>query len=291
LLLAILLLAFALRMYKASITLMWGDEGFSVYSASRDLYAITFEGKAVDPHPPLYYYLFHFWLPLAGTSELSIRFFSIFFGTATVAQMYMLGKRLFDARIGVIAAALLAIAPFAVHYSQEVRMYALVMFLSALALYAFVRWVDRPLSRPTLGKGGLDFFLSMLLAQYSLYQSAFLFVAQGVFLLPLLRSRYRFVMQWLGVSLAIILLFVPWLLAHSSSAFADVKDVAGDTKPMDLPMFLLRGFAAISVGPTIPLTPAFAFAELILAIILAGIAVVIIKREATRAIGCSRPIL
>src|SRR5574341_1942537 len=77
LLIVIILLAFALRMYKASTTPMWGDEGFSVYSASRDLYAITFEGKDVDPHPPLYYYLFHFWLPLAGTSELSIRFFSI----------------------------------------------------------------------------------------------------------------------------------------------------------------------------------------------------------------------
>lgn len=310
---AIILFAFALRMYRASTTLMWGDEGFSVYSASRDLYAITFEGKDIDPHPPLFYYLFHFWLPLAGTSELSIRFFSIFFGTATVALTYTLGKRLFDARIAAIAAALLAIAPFAVQYSQEVRMYALVMFLGALTLYVFVRWLNgmslrgaaKPrrsnlptsigrLLRPfgarnpgTARQGRCDmtpvaFFLAMLLTQYSLYQSAFLFVAQGVFLVPFLRSRFRFFLQWLAVAIAIILLFIPWLLAHSSSAFVDIKDVAGDTKPMDLPTFLMRGFAAIAVGPTIPLNIAFTLSELVLAIILVGLAIALVKRVATR---------
>lgn len=146
-LLVILLLAFALRMFHASTTRMWGDEGFSVFSASRDLYAITFEGKDVDPHPPLYYYLFHFWLTLAGTSKLSIRFFSIFFGTATVALIYMLGKEMFNRRVGAISAALLALTPFAVHYSQEVRMYALVMFLGAVTLYVFARWTLPPLSK------------------------------------------------------------------------------------------------------------------------------------------------
>jgi mannosyltransferase len=283
-LITIILVAFTLRMYKASTTLMWGDEGFSVYSASRDLYAITFEGKDVDPHPPLYYYLFHFWLTLAGTSELSIRFFSIFFGTATVAFIYILGKRLFDARVGLISAALYAIAPFAVHYAQEVRMYALVMFLGTLTMYVFVRWLGEARSVTSAGqaRSALAFFLSMLLTQYTLYQSAFLFVAQGIFLLPYLKSRFHFVLRWLAVSIAIVLLFIPWLLAHSSSAFVDVKDVAGDTKPMDLPTFLLRGFAAISVGPTIPLSTAFTLSELVLAITLVGIAIALVARAVTR---------
>jgi mannosyltransferase len=69
LLLAILLSAFAIRMYHAASLGMWGDEGFSVYSANHDLATITFEGKQLDPHPPLYYYLLHFWLLICGYSE------------------------------------------------------------------------------------------------------------------------------------------------------------------------------------------------------------------------------
>lgn len=313
-LLFVLFLAFALRLYQASTTLMWGDEGFSVFSASRDLYAITFEGKDVDPHPPLYYYLFHFWLVLSGTSKLSIRFFSIFFGVATVAMVYTLARKFFTARVGAVAAALFAIAPFAVQYSQEVRMYALVMFLGAVTTYVFARWSFPRLSktvdsRPRSGaerggQGGNKFFLSMLLTQYALYQSAFLFVAQGIFLLPFVirnpfsakhirsetaqvhRKRVSpalaFFLKWLGISILIVLLFLPWLALHSTSAFTDIKDVAGEGKPMPLTEFLVRGFAAIAIGPTIPFATALALAEIFLAIILLGIALMLAMKIATR---------
>jgi mannosyltransferase len=279
----ILFLAFALRMYHASTTLMWGDEGFSVYSASRDLYAITFEGKDVDPHPPLYYYLFHFWLPLAGASKLAIRFFSIFFGTATVAMVYTLGRKFFTRRVGSAAAALFAIAPFAVEYSQEVRMYALVMFLGAVTTYIFVKWFDST-NPPRKGNKalGLAFFFAMFLTQYSLYQSAFLFVAQGIFLLPFLKTRFRFFLQWLAASVLIVLLFIPWLTLHSSSAFVDIKDVAGNSKPMSLLEFLSRGFAGIAVGLRVPLNLAFTLSEIVLVILIAGIALALITRKATQ---------
>ncbi|HEX7586752.1 MAG TPA: glycosyltransferase family 39 protein, partial [Anaerolineae bacterium] len=138
-LLALVLLAFALRMVQIGQLRMWGDEGFSVYSANRDLVAISFESKDVDPHPPLYYYLLHFYLPIAGFSEFSIRFLSVFFGTATVALIYAIGKRMFDLRVGLLATAIAALAPFGVQYSQEVRMYALVMFLGAIALWFFLQ--------------------------------------------------------------------------------------------------------------------------------------------------------
>jgi len=283
---------------------MWGDEGFSVYSANRDLYAITFEGKEIDPHPPLYYYLFHFWLPRAGFSELSLRFFSVLFGTATIALIYAIGKRMFDARVGALAAALAALAPFAVHYSQEVRMYALVMFLGAVALWFFARLVITSEAKQSPGNLGiassppstplrsaqdaprndkglwLGFFAAMLLTQYALYQAAFIFVAQGVFLLPLLKRRFAFVLRWFAVSCAVVALFLPWLLTHSGSAFADVKDVAGDTLPMNLPTFLARGFAAIAVGTTIPWSNAFALAALFAGVIVVGLAIALVTRQA-----------
>ena len=120
----------------------------------------------------------------------------------------------------------------------------------------------------------------MLLTQYSLYQSAFLFVAQGIFLLPFLKRRFGFILRWLAVSLAIVALFLPWLLTHSGSALTDVQDVAGDTVPMSLPEFLSRGFAAIAVGPTIPLSNALNLAALVAAVIVIGLVIALITRAA-----------
>jgi 4-amino-4-deoxy-L-arabinose transferase-like glycosyltransferase len=284
----ILLFAFALRMYHASTTLMWGDEGFSVYSVSRDLYAITFEGKDVDPHPPLFYYLLHFWIPLTGASELAIRFFSINFGTATVAMAWTLGRRLYSSQVGVVAAGLVALAPFAVQYSQEVRMYSLVMFLGALTTYLFLQWADHassPANSPPAKRSkwfGISFFFSMLLAQYSLYQSAFLLVAQGVYVLPFLKTKFGFIAKWLVSSLAIVVLFLPWLVLHSSSGLADVKDVAGDTKPFGVMEFLTRGFSAIAIGPTIPLARAYTISEILFALVVLGLGFAISLRIASR---------
>ncbi len=281
-LLAIVLLAFALRMVQIGQLRMWGDEGFSIYSANRDLISISFASKDVDPHPPLYYYLLHFYLPLAGFSELSIRFFSVFFGTATVALIFAIGKRMFDARVGILAAALAAIAPFAVQYSQEVRMYALVMFLGALTLWFFVQLVESNLQSPTSNlQPWLGFFISMLLTQYSLYQSAFLFVAQGIFLLPFVKRRFALVARWLAVSIGVVILFLPWLITHSGSALTDIQDVAGDTAPMNLVTFLERGFAAIAVGPTIPFSTAFTLAALVAGVIAHGLIIAVATRAAS----------
>ena len=293
LLCAILVLAFAIRMYHAADLRMWGDEGFSVYSANRDLVSISFASKDVDPHPPLYYYLLHFYLPVFGFSELAIRFFSVFFGTATVALIFAITKKMFDLRVGVLAAALAAIAPFGVQYSQEVRMYALVMFLGAVTLWFFVRIANRELGiakddsvlrnspRATRHSLWLGFFVSMLLTQYSLYQSAFMFVAQGIFLLPFLKRRFGFILRWLAVSLTIVVLFLPWLLTHSVSAIADVQGVAGDTAPMSLPEFFSRGLAAIAVGPTIPLDNALRLAALVAVVIVIGLVLALVTRAAS----------
>ena len=289
-LLALVLLAFALRMVQIGQLRMWGDEGFSVYSANRDLVAISFDSKDVDPHPPLYYYLLHFYLPIAGFSELSIRFLSVFFGTATVALIYAIGKQMFYVRVGLLAAAIAAVAPFGIQYSQEVRMYALVMFLGAIAMWFFVRIANSELltaksqitnPKPTAhGRLWVGFFAAMFLTQYSLYQTAFMFVAQGVFLLPFLRRRFPLIVRWLTVSVVIVILFLPWLLTHSGSALADIQDVAGGTAPMNLPTFLARGFAAISAGPTIPLNNGLTLAALFAATIVLGLGLACVTRTA-----------
>ncbi|MGE5265555.1 MAG: glycosyltransferase family 39 protein, partial [Acidobacteriota bacterium] len=281
-LLAVLLLAFALRMARVGELRMWGDEAYSVYSAHRSLVAITFEGAENDPHPPLYYYLLHFYMRLAGASELALRFFSGFAGVATVALVYVTGKRLLRARVGWLAALFAAVAPFDVYYSQEIRMYALAIFLTTLALYFFVRWWEgeREEGRGENHPYAIWYAAAMLLALYSLYHTAFIFVAEGIFLLFFWRTRRRFILRWLAVSAVVVLLFLPWLALRFSSTLGHLEDRAGHTI-QSLPVFAARGFAALTAGATIPPANALVLSAAFLAVLLAGLLIAIKSRRIT----------
>ena len=277
-LLLLLLLAFGLRMVRIGELRMWGDEGYSVYSAQRSLVAITTEGAENDPHPPLYYYLLHFYLPLAGTSELALRFFSVFPGLATVALLYAIGKRAFSRRVGMAAAAVGAIAPFHIYYSQEIRMYALAVFLTALALYWFVRLWQAGVNVPLRNRLWLAYAVTMLLAMYTLYHTAFVFLAEGLVLLPFLKTRRAFVLRWFAVSATIVVLFLPWLLLRWSATLGHLEDRAGHNV-QSLPVFVARGFAALTVGTTLPLANAQLGAALVLALLLLGLGLLILQRS------------
>ncbi len=270
-LLVVLLFAFALRLARLGDLLLWGDEGFSVFSASRDLASITLDTTSIDPHPPLYYYLLHVYFLLVGRAEFVLRFFSVFFGTATVALAWASARRMFDARTGALAAFVTAMAPFAVHYSQEVRMYALAMFLTALGVYLFVRLSERETRALWLG-----YAAAMLLALFTLYHTALVFLAIGLVLLTQWRARRAFVVRWFGVSCGIVALFLPWLVFRYASAYTGIREVAGDAVPMDVATFVARGFAAIAVGTTIPLAHALALAAAYVALL--ALALVLARR-------------
>ncbi|MDB5694644.1 MAG: hypothetical protein JWN21_187 [Sphingomonas bacterium] len=68
------------------------------------------------------------------------RWFILFCGLATIALTFVLGRRLFDARVGLLAAALLAIDPIHIRYSQIIRtdmhatVFMLLVLLAATAL-------------------------------------------------------------------------------------------------------------------------------------------------------------
>jgi mannosyltransferase len=68
---------------------------------------------------------------------------AIFF-VATVPLVFAVGRRLLDARVGALAALLVAVHPLAVGWGQQLRAYTLVMFLVTLATYLLLRAVEDP---------------------------------------------------------------------------------------------------------------------------------------------------
>ncbi len=89
--------------------------------------------------PPLYYLLAWGWSHLFGVHEVGLRSLSALFGTATVPVAYLAGRELIGRRVGLVIAALVAVNPILVWYSQDARAYALLVLLSTAALLFFLR--------------------------------------------------------------------------------------------------------------------------------------------------------
>lgn len=200
--LVIILAGFGLRVYRLGAQSLWYDEGFSVWLAREPLPAITFG----DFNPPLYYYLLHFWVSAAGTGEFAVRFPSALFGTLTVAATFALGSALFGPAAGLAGAALAALSPFLIWYSQEARMYALGVLLGVVASWlAWQGFGGRrvwPAYALAVAAGAYTHYLSLLVPfGHALFAAARFFD-------PKARPAVR---GWLLAAAGAGLAYLPWL--------------------------------------------------------------------------------
>ena len=130
---------------------MWLDETFSVWLASQDIPDMLGWIARIDGHPPLYYLLLHGWIASQGDTPYYVRLLSALFGIATIPVMYLTGKRISGVGMGLAAAALLAFSPFNIYYAQETRMYTLLAFNAAVAIYALVWLLTDPRAAQPIG--------------------------------------------------------------------------------------------------------------------------------------------
>ncbi len=130
---------------------MWLDETFSVWLASHRVVDMLQWIVKIDQHPPLYYFLLHYWIAHYGDTPYYARLLSVLFGTATIPIIYLIGKRMSDVMMGLAAAMILAFSPFNIYYAQETRMYTLLTFNAAVAIYALVRLLSDSRSVSPIG--------------------------------------------------------------------------------------------------------------------------------------------
>ncbi len=118
---------------------MWLDETFSIWLANHSVVDMMHWIVQIDQHPPLYYLLLHYWVALNGDTPGSVRLLSALFGAGTIPIIYLIGKRMSGVVVGLAAAVFLALSPFNIYYAQDTRMYTLLDFNAAVAIYALVR--------------------------------------------------------------------------------------------------------------------------------------------------------
>ena len=130
---------------------MWLDETVSVWLADHSLSDMLHWIVKIDPHPPLYYLLLHYWIALKGDTPYYARLFSALFGAGTIPMIYLIGKHMSGAMTGLAAAVFLAFSPYNIYFAQEARMYTFLTFNASVAIYALVRLLTDSCSVKPIG--------------------------------------------------------------------------------------------------------------------------------------------
>ena len=207
LILPIVALAFVVRLYRLDVQSLWFDESLSALFSSEpftlSVRAMLEEGLH---HSPLYYILLR---PFAafGFSEFSLRFLSVVLGVLAVPLLSQLGRLTVGSKAGLLAAFLLAINPFHVWYSQEARMYTLLVVASIGAMLFLVRSLQ---SAKLWNWLGLASFVSIGINTH--HFAFFIPLIQFVFIVLSLRRNYRLLRAWVGSQLMAGLSLTPWII-------------------------------------------------------------------------------
>jgi len=203
----ILLLAAAARIHHLGQQSIWEDEAFTYYAVTQpNMIDIVVK----DVHPPLYFLGMAVWVPLTGTSEVALRYFSVLPAMLSVAMIYHLAKEVARAAgrqaevVALLAALLMALSDAEISLSQEVRMYTWHVLWVCVSLWGFLRWT-RTNERWAL----IAWFLGTVALIYTHYLGVFIPFVQGLYALIFLRGRVR--ITAIGVLAACGVLFAPWL--------------------------------------------------------------------------------
>lgn len=137
-LLGLTLIAFGLRFFALARQSVWVDEAFSIkYAAVFGRFG--WEQWFENLHGPLHAVLLHVWSRWFGSGEAALRSLSALFGAATVPLLYWAVRPRLASPQALLAAGLLAVSPFHLWYSQEIRNYALLIFFVVLSSGAYLR--------------------------------------------------------------------------------------------------------------------------------------------------------
>ncbi len=211
LLLSLIVLAGAVRLWGLGAQSLWFDEGIAWHAATQPNLRDAIEA---DPtNPPLYFLLLFAGVRFAGDSEFALRWLSAAFGVLLVPLSYQLARRYLNSAAGLFTAVLVACSPPLWWASQEARMYAL---MAALAVVAALAWREL-LARPSR-QAWIILWSSELLLLYSHSTGPIIALwlnaataAAWLARRSLGRPDWR---AWIAGQAGIAVLWAPWLIAR-----------------------------------------------------------------------------
>jgi mannosyltransferase len=207
LLLLITAIGVFLRLYTIGKESIWFDEAASIYSAKRPIIDMIWDCVLWQRNPPLHFVTLKIWMNLFGDSEVAIRTLSAIFGIASLPLIYLVGKQLFNTRVGILASFFLSISAYAIYYSQESRAYAMLVFFTILSFIFFIRIVKYESTNKWYF---IAYFVTNTLLVYTHYFGLFVVASQLFYFI--LVSKYQNINKrffWYA-QIATGIAFLPW---------------------------------------------------------------------------------
>ena len=205
---ALVVLYVLLRSWRLTSFGLWDDEVFSANAAKVD-WSHLFGYIAADAvHPPLFYVLLKVWITGFGTTLFALKLLPLILSLAALLPFGLLCRDLnLTPAQTTLALWLMTINGYLVHYSQELRMYSLLVCVSLWSLWLFLRFLNETRTSFRLA---LALFVVNVLLVYTHY-FGWLFV--GAEWLCVLAWRPGVLYQFTLSLAALALLFAPWAYA------------------------------------------------------------------------------
>jgi len=196
---------------------MWNDEFLTWKIASAKLPFDFFEALRSNCHAPLHYLYLKLWMYLFHDNDTMLRLSSVVPGVLGIIVMYFAGlefKKKDDYSTALSTALVCALSSFLIYFSQEIRIYSLVFFITSLVLLYAFKIFNNPSSK--------NFFFYSLFSLLLIltHTIGFVFVlfstaALLVFAVPKKKSGEFILFSTLGV----VLLALPFIPLISSILF------------------------------------------------------------------------
>jgi 4-amino-4-deoxy-L-arabinose transferase-like glycosyltransferase len=202
--------------------IMAEDEGYFAFAGAEigETWQLSPFENDIQHHPKLFHTLLALSIELLGRSMTAARMPAAVLGALTIPGVYLLGRRLFDVRIGWLAALVLVVLPIHVHFSRLALNQVVDPFCAA---WLFALWMGglKNENRAELGLAGV--FLGLSQYGYSAARILPLLAILWVLWLGIRTARVHF---WVfAVALVTVLPTVIFLLTADEGLSPRLRDV------------------------------------------------------------------
>jgi len=240
---ALMLLAAALRLSTLDLQSLWYDEAFTpVHVLHPSLWATLRSVVHTENTPPLWYIVEWADTRALGTGAIALRLPSALAGIATVAVAWAIGRELAGRRAAILCAAIVAVNPLFVWYSQEARAYGLFVLSAAVAMLCFLRAEREPTPRRMAA-----FALSTAVALLTHYFALFLAIPMVLWLVRE-RSRRRAALPAIAALVIVGLSLLPLISAQGGHGTQWIGRWPLVERLEAIPQYFLTGYSGAPLG-------------------------------------------
>lgn len=281
--LALILLGFLLRVATLDrLGLAYDEAASALMARATPAEIIAFHWDAAFEHPPVWVLLVHLWSAAAGQHEFALRWLPALAGVLLIPLTWRIARTLWpeSALLPVWAALFVTSAPVLVYYSQEARMYTLVIALLLLLLLLTLRLDRAALDHHPVWPWLLAFWLTAW-TLFGLHYYAVVGVAlmaAGVGLQGLVARRLAWGV-WVAAFGGAVLPLLGWMaFSPGFQATLEVVLDAADSTPITWYFFLTDLWRELSFGAIRWQPPQAVWGYALAPVMLLGAGVILLDR-------------